>query len=184
LAPLVGPDALGTQPGGLGLDQLLDGVERRPALIRLGVGDGGQPGRCQSNVSRLDPDPEPPRLLDLEASPGVAETSAGSAASVTPRAAPNTRPPALTSSSLAPECCPRAQAERIDANHHLLGYPAAGTYWRDGNRQWVVALSLPSASGDGGHRPGRPGEMDQAAASVGVIHPLRVMLLHPGLAID
>jgi hypothetical protein len=51
--------------------------------------------------------------------------------------------PALTSSSLAPECCPRAQAECIYANH-LLGYPAAGTYWRDGNRQWVAALSLPS----------------------------------------
>jgi hypothetical protein len=38
-----------------------------------------------------------------------------------PRAAPNTMPPALTSSSLAPECCPGAQAERIYATHHLDG---------------------------------------------------------------
>src|SRR5512132_2013166 len=41
---------LGVERGAqvLGLDQLLDGVQRRPAPIRLGVGDGGQPGRCQS----------------------------------------------------------------------------------------------------------------------------------------
>jgi hypothetical protein len=98
LAPLVGPDALGSQPGGLsdpagprrgafgsddpfqdgplgrsweaipvgtgirlgvergaqvlGLDQLLDGVQRRPALIRLGVGDSGQPGRARSTSLR------------------------------------------------------------------------------------------------------------------------------------
>ena len=59
----------------------------------------------------------------------------------------------------------------------------------EGSSSVMVAVSrclpdtLPSTPGDGGLEPGPLDPAWPGRASIRVIHPLRVMLLHPGLAI-